>query len=189
MSSRSETISQCIELQKATYTEVEKSFAESVEGFKGKIVRLAYCCELVNNDLEEMHEKRHFNYSARLMSLSPDPEHAIPLKVCMYFNKVPVAYAIGDINDSEGAFEVHYLETSNFFGNTGLKGWMKHMIDIFISLKEVLEKIGITIDKLCIVNPARSTVTALYEMGYVVTHDYRKSMSAAILRLERADTY
>lgn len=189
MSSRKELIRQCIGLQKSTYTEVAKLFTDNVDGFKGKIVRLAYCCDLVNNDLDELYEKRHFNYPASMMSIPPSPETDIPLRVCMYFNKVPVAYAIGDINVDENAFEIHFLETSNFFGNTGLKGWMLHLIDVLISLKEVLEiNAGIQIDKMCIINPAHSTVNALYEMGYIVTHDYRKSMSAAIFKLERADT-
>ena len=188
MSSRASKIAECIDLQHITYDQVATSFTNNVKEFHGKGVRLAYCCELVNDDLDELYYKRHFNFQAGLMALSPDPENTIPLRVCMYFEKLPVAYAMGDINDEDGAFELHFIETSNFFGNTGLKGWMKYLVDILLALKSVLDcELGIQVDKLCVVNPAQNTRNALIEMGFDFTHDYKKSNSAAILYLNTAD--
>jgi hypothetical protein len=184
MTGRQAVIARCKQFQEFVYFEVAKGFA-GLPAFHGKVVSIAYCAELQMQDLDLLYDKRHFNFLPSIMMANPpDPENTIPLGICMYIDRVPVAYAIGDICDQRQAFEVHFIETSNFFGHTGLKGWIRYLIDILIALREILvEKEGMDIRKICIVNPVESTIAPLIAMGFDFSHEYHKSDSAAILIL------
>lgn len=184
MSKVNPEIERCKQFQQYVFYEVSKQFEKS-KPFEGKTVSIAFCDDLVMKDLDELYDIRHFNFKPSLMMKSPNPDETIPLGVCMYLDRLPVAYAIGDISVERNAFEVHFIETSNFYGNSGLKVWLKYLINILLSLRDILYvKGGIDIRKICIVNPITSTIGALAEMKFDFTHDYVKSMSASILHLQ-----
>lgn len=175
----------CKQFQEYVYFSVEQAFG-TLPAFAGKTVSIAYCSQLVLKDLDDLYQKRHFNFSpSDMMKFPPNPETTIPLGVCMYIDRIPVAYAIGDISDERQAFEIHFIETSNYYGNTGLQVWIPYLIEILLALRHVLaDKAGIDIRKLCIVNPIQSTIGPLAEMGFDFTHEYQRSMSASTLHLD-----
>ncbi|WP_287796947.1 hypothetical protein [Idiomarina sp.] len=181
MADREELVADCIELQQAVFQKLSEKL-EALDEFADKIIRVAYCCELVNKDLDELYYKRHFNFCPTQVGIPPNPENTIPLKVCLYVDKLPVAYALGDINDARKAFEIHFMETSNFFGNTGLKGFIKYVFMILLSLRDVLkETFQIDMDSIVQVSPAQNSVSAFTEMGFDYIHDYGGTNNSAVV--------
>lgn len=171
------------ELQEICFAEVTKQFQELPE-FKGKVVAISYCKKLVMEDLAELYQKRHFNFDLSYMAIPPDPESHIPLGVCLYVERLPVAYAIGDISLEREAFEIHFIETSNFFGNSELKSWISPLLSILCSLKFVIDdNTEHTIKRVCIINPVEWTIEPLQTMGFKYTNDYFKGNQASIMEL------
>jgi len=178
-------IQQCIYIQNLAYTAIANELQKR-PSFNSKTVSIAYCDTLVCKDLDELYEKRHFNYSASLSSFSPNPGEIIPLGFCLYYDKLPVAYVLGDISIERKAFEIHFTEASNFYGNTGLKGWIKYIISILIGLKEVFAGTnGMIIDNIVFINPVHDTIEPLTQIGFDFINNYHKADDAAIYKLSK----
>lgn len=185
MPSMSDLKEKYIDLQNETYSRLSTRYAE-LESFNGKTVRIAYCCGLVCNDLDELYYKRHFNFCPSLMALTPNPETTIPLSFCLYLDKLPAAYAMGDISLERNAFELHFIETSNFFGQSGLSGWLHYVFSILVTLSDVIEhKVDLKIDTLCIVGPAQESIGPLTEMGFDFINDYQPGVGALVYKFSK----
>ena len=170
------------DLQQTCFAEVNNHF-QSFPEFKDKVTSVCYCSPLVMKDLSDLHYKRYFNFDVALMGIRPNPETTIPLGVCLYVERLPTAYALGDINLERNAFEIHFIETSNF---SGLSSWINLLLSILLSLKAVIEnETENHIDKICIVNPVEDTIAPLKTMGFEYDTDFEgKGNQASILQIK-----
>jgi hypothetical protein len=182
---KKQVIECCIELQKEAYEAIALQL-EDLPSFNKKAVRLAFCDQLVCEDLDELYDKRHFNYAASQVVIRPNPDETIPLGFCLYYDKLPIGYVIGDISQEREAFEIHFTEASNFYGSSGLKGWIKYVISILIVLKEVIEtSTEMKVNYIAFVNPVQDTIEPLTQIGFDFKHDYDRANNAAILKLTK----